>query len=173
MTQIIYHSPPEPEFAGGHRLFYSKAEEAAWNAKHGATPPASAKPAPKAKAKAVPARPAASAPIAKAAPPESIQARADAVIASAAFKGRERQGRELLLASCEPNATLRTSAAIIAALGKRCSDAELDRRTAAFHAAQADAMWQRAYGLAPERPKASVDAVWTKAYAAIDGRAAK
>lgn len=93
-------------------------------------------PAAKAPAKTVAVRPAAK-PIAKALPPESVKARADAVLNSTACKGRERQARELLMASCDRNAAHRTSAAIIAELGRRCSDAELARRMAAFEATKA------------------------------------
>lgn len=81
-------------------------------------------------------RPAAPAPIAKA-PPESVKARADAVLASPVCKGREKQARELLMASCDRDAVHKTSAAIIAELGRRCSDTELARRIEAHKAAQA------------------------------------
>ena len=62
---------------------------------------------------------------------ETPKARATAVMASQAFKGRERQGEELLMASCARNAKVRSSAQVIAELSKRCSDAELARRTKA------------------------------------------
>ncbi|MCW1403270.1 hypothetical protein OKA06_13400 [Novosphingobium sp. MW5] len=104
----------------------------------GASPAAKSTPA-------VKPRPAARAPIAKPNEPESVKARADAVLASPVAKGREKQARELLMASCERSAVHKTSAAIIVELGRRCSDAELARRTETYHAEQAKAGMARAF----------------------------
>ncbi len=72
------------------------------------------------------------------------RARAAAVMASSAYAGREQQAAELLLASCDRNAKLKTSTAIIAELRSRCSDSERDRRQRASRQAAIDASWDRA-----------------------------
>ena len=75
------------------------------------------------------------------------RARYNAVMASDAAKGREKQAADLLLASCDQNAALKTSASIIAELASRPTDAE---RAAAGINARREGI-QRAWGKAADQ----------------------
>lgn len=77
------------------------------------------------------------------------------VMRSSAAVGREKQAKELLLASCDHNAQFQTSEAIIAELGRRATDAEADKAINMGRKASAEAVWDRVNAKQYERLRAT------------------
>jgi hypothetical protein len=117
--------------------------------------------------------------------------RCQAVMASGAYKGREKQAEQLLMDSCSSTAQFQTSSDIIAELGRRATDAEAEKAIEQGRKAQAQAVWDRVnakhyHRLVAANPQSraqivnapaatvpsanAADTVWDRAWAKVSAR---
>lgn len=108
---------------------------------------------------------------------ETPSARAGAVLAGSAAKGRERQAEALLLASCDPNPRFVSAEAIIAELARRPTDAEMAKALAIADQEKIARGWSKAVGEAnalaghgAEAGSAADPHGWAKAVEFANGR---